>query len=99
MRHSKGEGWSPSESFLDNGHNVREIINVGMIWQPSTTNHAVELTMGRSHDIRVLCHCKEKTCQRSVSLRGSENGLLREATVRPMVSDIALRYGKEGRRW
>ena len=88
MGRSDRKGRSPSESLFNNGHDVREINNIRMIWQPSTTQNTVQLTLGFSHDIRVSGHCKEKTTQGSVCLEGSENGRLAEAMMTRTVSDI-----------
>ena len=65
-------GTSPPKGLLDDSHNVREIVDIRMVWQPVAAQNTVELTLGRSHDACVPSHCEEKTIKYSVSLEGGE---------------------------
>ena len=66
-------GGSPPKGLLDDGHDVREIVDVRMVWQPFASQNTVELTLGRSHDACVPSHCEEKTIKYSVGLEEGEN--------------------------
>ena len=70
------EGRSPSKGFFDDGRDVREVVDIGMIWQPFATKNAVELTLGRSHDFSVPSHCEEKAVQHGDCLQAGKNILL-----------------------
>ena len=65
-----GSGTSPPKGLLDDSHNVREIVDIRMIWQPFAAKNTVELTLCRSHDACIPSHCEEKTIKYSVSLEG-----------------------------
>ena len=101
MRHSNGEGGSPPECLLNDGRDVREVVDIGMVWQSFTTENTVELALGRSHDFRVPGHREEKATEGSVGLAGGEYDRGAGAVVIHTVSDIPVRDGqKEGNgRW
>ena len=66
-------GGSPPKGLLDDSHDVREIVDVRMVWKPVAAQNTVELTLGRSHDICVPSHREEKTLKCSVGLEEGEN--------------------------
>ena len=86
-------GRCPSECLFDDGRDVGEVINIGVIWQPSATQDAVQLTLGCSHYIRAPGHCKEKTAQYQAGLEGSENHQLADTMITRTVSDIPAGSG------
>ena len=57
---SDGEGGSPSKSLLDDCHNVREVVDIRMIWQSFAAYDIVEVALGRFHDVRIPSHCEEE---------------------------------------
>ena len=61
-------GTSPPKGLLDDSHDVREIVDIRMIWQPFAAQNTVELTLGRPHDVCVPSHYEEKTLKCSVGL-------------------------------
>jgi hypothetical protein len=82
------EGRSPSKGFLDNGRDVREVVDICMVWQSLATQNAVELTLGYSHDVSVPSHCEEKTIQHRDRLEVGKNSQLAGPTTTRTVSDI-----------
>ena len=90
------ERGSPSAGLLDDGHDVREAVDIGMIWQSLATQDIVELMLGRSHDFRVPSHRKKKAIKHSIGLDGRKKCQLAEAITTRTVSDIPTRDDQSG---
>ena len=82
------KGRSPPKGLLDDGYDVREVVDIGEIWQSLATKNAIELALGRSHDFRVPGHRKEKAIQHGDCLQANKSSLIAGSTNTRTVSDI-----------
>ena len=99
MSRSDGEG-GPSKCLLNDGHDVREVVDIGMVWQPFTTWNTVESMLGHSHNVRVPSHREKKATGDSIGPAGGEYNWGVGGVVTCMVSDDPTRDSqKGGSRW
>jgi hypothetical protein len=91
-----GERRSPSKGLFDYGRDIREVVDIRMIWQSFATKNAIELRLGCSHDFRVPSHCEEKAGQCGDHLQAGKSNPLSGLAKTRTVSDIPVGNNKRG---